>query len=478
MNKSIVIGKDVDAKKGFSSARRNDKSIQRIRDERERQLDSLGGVIGNIGRDGTALSAESIATELGGRSAAERTPALLALQQTHGNRYVQRVVAGIQAKLVVGQPGDIYEQEADRVADEVMRMPEPGVQRQVEPEDEEEEEIQAKPLAEEITQRVQRQVEPEEEEEEEIQTKQLPSQTPEIVPGVETSINSIRGGGQPLPDSTRAFFEPRFGCDFSRVRVHTDANAADTARAVNARAFTRGHDVVFGAGQYAPGTTAGQRLLAHELTHVIQQGRAPPSSQGICEQHQSSTYGSFVSREPSSRYLDTIRRVVWYPHRDTGRDSRPWGTGPSGDILEAATDAGTSINTWRPHDRATYWCHGYTFGGSTARGGPYSIGGQTVPTVLRDDGWRRVHSCVATVGDILVFYSGGTVMHSGIVRGSVSAPGGRVDEANSGLYSKWGQAGGNSSSWLTNANNYGKYKCFSKTPAYGPCSGYGTNELP
>ena len=130
MNKSIMIGKEADAKKGFSSARRNDKSIHRIRDERERQLGSLGGVIGNIGRDGTAFSAESIATELGGRSAAERAPALLALQQTHGNQYVQRVVAGIQAKLTVGQPGDKYEQEADRVAELVMQMPEPQLQRQ------------------------------------------------------------------------------------------------------------------------------------------------------------------------------------------------------------------------------------------------------------------------------------------------------------------------------------------------------------
>jgi len=135
---------------------------------------------------------ESIATHLSSMHAAQRASALLALQCTHGNRYVQRVVAGIQAKLVVGQPGDKYEQEADRVADAVMRMPEPGVQRQVEPEEEEtlqskplanqitslvqvqrqeepeeeEEMLQAKPLAEEITPLVQRQVEPEEEEEE------------------------------------------------------------------------------------------------------------------------------------------------------------------------------------------------------------------------------------------------------------------------------------------------------------------------
>ena len=244
MRGTVAVAKEADREKEFSPTKSSDSSIQRLRDESERQIGSLRGVIGNIRRDGGKPSVENIATQLSSMPSIQRAPALLALQRTHGNRYMQRVVSGIQAKLTVGQPGDIYEQEADRVADEVMRMAEPGVQRQVESEEEEDEEIQAK---------------------------QLPSQTHEIVSDVETSINSIRGGGQPLPEPTRAFFESRFGYDFSQVRVHTDAKAADTARAVNARAFTRGHDVVFGAGQYAPGTTAGQRLLAHELTHVVQQ---------------------------------------------------------------------------------------------------------------------------------------------------------------------------------------------------------------
>lgn len=81
----------------------------------------------------------------------------------------------------------------------------------------------------------------------------------------------LRSPGQPLDAETRAFFEPRFGQDFSQVRVHTDAKAADSARAVNALAYTVGRDVVFEASQYAPGTIAGRIVLAHELTHVIQQ---------------------------------------------------------------------------------------------------------------------------------------------------------------------------------------------------------------
>src|SRR5258705_1152162 len=82
----------------------------------------------------------------------------------------------------------------------------------------------------------------------------------------------LRSTGQPLDSATRAYMEPRFGYDFSRVRVHADSSATESARAVNAQAYTVGRDVVFGPGQFAPRTSVGQQLLAHELTHVVQQG--------------------------------------------------------------------------------------------------------------------------------------------------------------------------------------------------------------
>lgn len=82
----------------------------------------------------------------------------------------------------------------------------------------------------------------------------------------------LRSPGQSLDAGTRTFMESRFAHDFSGVRVHSDERAADSARSVNALAYTVGRDVVFGAGQYAPTTMAGKRLLAHELTHVVQQG--------------------------------------------------------------------------------------------------------------------------------------------------------------------------------------------------------------
>ena len=172
---------------------------------------------------------------------------------------------GVQAKLTIGQPNDKYEQEADRVADQVMAMPDPKLQRQPEPE-EEEEILQTKPLADQITPLIQRQEEPPEEEEETAQAKGDGGPTT-ASSTVESGINSMRGGGQPLPESARAYFEPRF----SQARVHRDARAAQAAQAVNARAFTVGRDVVFGAAEYSPETGEGRRLLAHELTHVVQQ---------------------------------------------------------------------------------------------------------------------------------------------------------------------------------------------------------------
>ncbi|EFH84857.1 DUF4157 domain-containing protein [Ktedonobacter racemifer] len=96
-------------------------------------------------------------------------------------------------------------------------------------------------------------------------TQAMPSTVPFIVHEV------LRSSGQPLDQKTRAFMEPRFGHDFSQVRVHTDARATESARAVNALAYTVGRDVVFGSRSYNPHTIAGRFLLAHELTHVAQQ---------------------------------------------------------------------------------------------------------------------------------------------------------------------------------------------------------------
>jgi hypothetical protein len=147
----------------------------------------------------------------------------------------------IQTKLAVSQPGDSYEQEADRVADQIMRseVPEAAGQSKV-------------PAVGPVLQRQ--------------STQGLHSG---VAPPIVTEV--LRSAGQSLDGGTRSFFEPRLGVDLSGVRVHTDAKAAESARAVDALAYTVGQAVVFGREQYAPGTVAGRRLLAHELTHVLQQ---------------------------------------------------------------------------------------------------------------------------------------------------------------------------------------------------------------
>jgi len=101
-------------------------------------------------------------------------------------------------------------------------------------------------------------------------TQPAPAPTP-APPAVETAIQRARGGGQALDTTARAQLEPAFGADFGRVRVHTDGEADQLNRALHARAFTTGSDIFFRQGAYQPGSSGGRELLAHELTHVLQQ---------------------------------------------------------------------------------------------------------------------------------------------------------------------------------------------------------------
>lgn len=182
--------------------------------------------------------------------------------------------ARAQTKLKISQPADKYEQEADHVAKQLMSMPdmENGVHL---PTYDQSREI--------YLQRSCSKCEEElfglfiNKEEHTLQSDTIHGQIPEIPPYLAIRVNTIRGNGQPLPESERAFFEQRFGYDFSQVRVHTGDQAARTANAINARAFTIGSDIMFQRGEYKPDTVEGKKLLAHELTHVIQQGAGKPT---------------------------------------------------------------------------------------------------------------------------------------------------------------------------------------------------------
>ena len=148
----------------------------------------------------------------------------------------------MQAKLEVGAVDDPLEREADRVADHVMRMPEP---------------MPVNP-----------------------KTSAPPKKTEAEAPPIVHEV--LHSPGQPLDAATRAFFEPRFGHDFSGVRIHTRPEAAASARSINAHAYTVGADIVFGSGQYAPDTPSGRALIAHELAHTLQSsGRVRRQSQHI-----------------------------------------------------------------------------------------------------------------------------------------------------------------------------------------------------
>lgn len=158
-------------------------------------------------------------------------------------------------KLTINTPGDKYEQEADRVADQVMRMPEPQLQRACAcgggcPK------CQAVQLG---------------QEHQRLQSKRAQTSNNEQIAAPPFVHDVLAMPGQPLNMATRSFFEPHLGYDLSPVRMHTDTRAAEAARAIGAVAFTVGRDVVFDTGQYAPHTDRGRHLLAHELTHVVQQ---------------------------------------------------------------------------------------------------------------------------------------------------------------------------------------------------------------
>jgi len=225
--------------------------------------------------------------------------------------------SALQPKLAIGEPDDKYEKEADSMADKVVqRLAMEEVQTKKEPA------IQTKPLASAITPLVQAKVsapKPEEElqkkeeeevvqesplefkggptfddgeepppddenniqrkcaaceKEEKLQTKSNSTAPPESSSKIENTLNSSKGSGTPIANAPRQQMEKSFGADFSNVRVHTDSTAAQMNKALQAQAFTHGNDVYFNSGKYNPSSSEGQHLLAHELTHTVQQGES------------------------------------------------------------------------------------------------------------------------------------------------------------------------------------------------------------
>lgn len=143
-----------------------------------------------------------------------------------------------------------------------------------------------------------------------------PSSVSEVPPIVHEVLGSP---GQPLDAETRAFMEPRFGHDFSRVRVHADARAGQSARAVSALAYTVGRDIVFGIQQYAPFTSSGQRLMVHELAHTIQQGGSPMLMNSALQMGGRND----VYEQEASRFTDQLLAVKPHAAASDQRDVPP-----------------------------------------------------------------------------------------------------------------------------------------------------------
>jgi hypothetical protein len=209
---------------------------------------------------------------------------------------------GLRTRTATGGPEDRFEQEADRIADRVMGMSLPSGDEA--------------PAGDDPTSGASLRTLPDH-----------PSPRPKSDwvaasahghPGGHTSLNAsisdrlsaLRGGARPLPDRARRFFEPCFGYDFSKIRIHTGSEAGRLAGSIGARAFALGSDIVFGDGQFCPQTWEGLRLIAHELTHVVQQRGSTAGSDGVqCKPDPdfSLSPAGYLDRVQQNRYYYNIR---------------------------------------------------------------------------------------------------------------------------------------------------------------------------
>ena len=200
------------------------------------------------GRGTSAQHAAATLASVGPVPASAIASASRAVQRFAGNQAARVLV---QRRLAVGPAGDRYEQEADQVARAVMSMPSTAT---------------ATTSADAM--------EGCEEDHDHAIHRVGWGDGFDADPAFEQALGRTRGGGQPLPTNLRSEFEPKFGADFGGVRVHATAEAGQLSQSIQAKAFTHGSNIYLGSGAYNPASTSGKELLAHELTHVVQQGGA------------------------------------------------------------------------------------------------------------------------------------------------------------------------------------------------------------
>lgn len=296
-------------------------------------------------RDPRLLSPSAILQRAALAPGSLRPADILRLQQTVGNRAIgvllnrpsgQRPI--VQAKLMVNAPGDEYEQEADRVAEQVMRMPAVRGEKL----EDEESEVMTRPLGSSIQSKVWDEDELEEEEPG-VMTKPYLTRRGngpfEVGEDFERPLRASRGQGEPLPAGLREEFEAKFGADFGGVRVHSDAESDELNRSMQAKAFTAGQDVFFRQGAYNPESQGGQELIAHELTHLVQQqpaetayktpdggGKAPEAAR-LPKARQRVAAKRTASTRIASSGITLVQRKAEPEHQFSGREQETVGVG-------------------------------------------------------------------------------------------------------------------------------------------------------
>jgi len=241
----------------------------------------------------------------------------------------------IQRKPVISSPGGPDEREADDLADAVLAMPDHTAIGSARPT------VQRKCTG--------------CEEEEPIKTKHAPSASKSSAPDAGPAVSAAGRGGIPLPPEARSYFEPRFGRDFTAVRVHTGADAAAGARAVQARAYTIGTDITFGAGEFVLATSEGKRLLAHELAHTIQQAgtagrlkiqrRQMCDEEGACHEEPDVTPGPSAPAAPPQQAGPSGQQAGPSDQQEKDPEAaKPADAGDAAPVkIEGSADAGTAV---------------------------------------------------------------------------------------------------------------------------------------
>ena len=274
-------------------------------------------------------------------------PAPLRIHQLAGNR----AFGSLWAKLTINQPGDAYEVEADRVADQVMRMSTPRVQRT----------CACGGTCDDCKN----------EEEEGHLHRTTTSAVPAVsgLAGAPAAVhNVLHTRGEPLDIATRAFMETRFAHDFGNVRIHHDAAAVASARAIDARAYTVNNHVVFGEHQYRPTNADGQRLLAHELTHTLQQGAKSPLPSDV------------VQREPAGRGVPGVTFEKWSP--DVERTYRQAGLTEAADAVKHCRESISCVKVLTESEAYTAYRTGRLSAGMSDPGSTALAGAMVAPSLV------------------------------------------------------------------------------------------------